>query len=69
MAPRNPPLEIEQAKQLALIARLSPHHAESPVLASLSTESFSAAHRQKVFQHHRPEAAMRLDGFSSKALL
>src|SRR5262245_58445932 len=31
MARRNPPFEIEQVKQLALVARLSPHHAESPV--------------------------------------
>jgi hypothetical protein len=32
MARWNPPLEIEQIKQLALITRLLPHHAESPVL-------------------------------------
>src|SRR4051812_16618162 len=32
MARWNPPLEIEQVKELALIARLSPHHAESSVL-------------------------------------
>src|SRR5262245_22496535 len=32
MARWNPPLEIEQVNELALIARLSPHHAESSML-------------------------------------
>jgi hypothetical protein len=34
MARWNPPLEIKQVKELALIARLSPHQAESSVLVS-----------------------------------
>src|SRR5262245_55978418 len=53
MARWNPPLEIEQIKQLALITRQSPHHAESPVLVPLSTESFSAGDFQQVFQRYR----------------
>src|SRR5712692_8395259 len=36
MTRRNTPLEVEQVEQLALIARLLPHHGESPSLISQS---------------------------------
>src|SRR5262245_21184438 len=62
MARWNPPLEIEQIKQLALITRQSPHHAESPVLVPLSTESFSAGDFQRVFQRYRTKAGFQSMG-------
>src|SRR5213082_1705014 len=53
MTCRNTPLEVEQVEQLALIARLPPHHDESPSLVSptdgITVRQFSRA----LFQHHR----------------
>src|SRR5258708_28795720 len=51
MTRRNTPLEVEQVEQLALIARLLPHHGESPSLISqadgITVRQFSRA----LFQH------------------
>src|SRR6266567_8679412 len=56
---RNTPLEVEQVEQLALIARLLPHHGESPSLISqadgITVRQFSRA----LFQQHRPKAVLR----------
>src|SRR6266566_3756521 len=56
MTRRNTPLEVEQVEQLALIARLPPHHGESPSLISsndgITVRQFSRA----LFQQHRPIA-------------
>ena len=55
MTRRNTPLEVEQVEQLALIARLLPHHGESPSLISqadgITVRQFSRA----LFQQHRPK--------------
>src|SRR5258707_7774736 len=59
MTRRNTPLEVEQVEQLALIARLLPHHGESPSLISqadgITVRQFSRA----LFQQHRPIADIR----------
>src|SRR5438128_12352075 len=56
MTRRNTPLEVEQVEQLALIARLLPHHGESPSLISqadgITVRQFSRA----LFQQHRSKA-------------
>src|SRR6266478_348308 len=56
MTRRNTPLEVEQVEQLALIARLLPHHGESPSLISqadgITVRRFSRA----LFQQHRPNS-------------
>src|SRR6266567_833808 len=56
---RNTPLEVEQVEQLALIARLLPHHGESPSLISqadgITVRQFSRA----LFQQHRPLSDIR----------
>jgi hypothetical protein len=60
MIPGNPPLQVEQVKQLALIARLSTHHGEPPpqnissrrnhcspkITSPFSTASVNCRHRQ-----------------------
>ena len=59
MAFRNALFEVEQVEQLALIARLLPHHRESPSLISqadgITVRQFSRA----LFQQHRPNSDMR----------
>src|SRR6266568_1592677 len=59
MTRRNTPLEVEQVEQLALIARLLPHHGESPSLISsndgITVRQFSRA----LFQQHRSESVIQ----------
>src|SRR6266849_8473239 len=58
MTRRNTPLEVEQVEQLALIARLLPHHGESPSLISqadgITIRQFSRA----LFQQHRSDSVV-----------
>src|SRR6266567_7624733 len=60
MTRRNTPLEVEQVEQLALIARLLPHHGESPSLISqadgITVRQFSRA----LFQQHRSNPVLRV---------
>src|SRR6266566_2251916 len=62
MTRRNTPLEVEQVEQLALIARLPPHHGESPSLISsndgITVRQFSRA----LFQQHRPNSDIEVAG-------
>src|SRR6266852_9502873 len=61
MTRRNTPLEVEQVEQLALIARLLPHHGESPSLISqadgITVRRFSRA----LFQQHRSNSEVIFD--------
>src|SRR6266567_4750332 len=60
MAFQNALFEVEQVEQLALIARLLPHHRESPSLVSqadgITVRQFSRA----LFQQHRSNPVLRV---------
>src|SRR6266478_2357685 len=61
MTRRNTPLEVEQVEQLALIARLLPHHGESPSLISQADGITVRQSSRALFQQHRPKPDSRTD--------
>ena len=62
MTRRNTPLEVEQVEQLALIARLLPHHGESPSLISQADGITFRQFSRALFQQHRPLSDIRENG-------
>src|SRR6266478_5377957 len=63
MTRRNTPLEVEQVEQLALIARLLPHHGESPSLISQADGITFRQFSRALFQQHRPISDIRRAAF------
>ena len=58
MARWNAPFEVEQVKQLALIAGLSTHHDKSPPLDAASARNHCLTISAKPFQQYRPIATI-----------
>jgi hypothetical protein len=60
MARWNAPFEVEQVKQLALIARLSTHHGKSPP-PNPSADGITVHRKSRaLFQQHRPKAELQV---------
>jgi hypothetical protein len=60
MARRNAPFEIEEVKQLALIATLPTHHGKPPPL-KFSEDGITVRQESRaLFQRHRPSAEVEL---------
>src|SRR6266516_3313757 len=60
MAFRNALFEVEQVEQLALIARLLPHHRESPSLVSQADRITVRQCSRALFQQHRSNPVLRV---------